>query len=129
MRPAGIAAFEARTEDRSGVYSYEQREQARLDPDEAEAAFRDERSRVGVVRASSAPSYPQGARLLGRQREASGDAGEAPGCCSSRKLPRVAGGGADAGRRAALTPRAATRPALVVEGLAEAHGILRHADG
>ncbi len=31
MRPAGLAAFEARREDRSGIYSYEQREKAVLD--------------------------------------------------------------------------------------------------
>lgn len=39
MRPAGLAAFEARREDRSGTYSFEQREDPRLDP-AAEAAFR-----------------------------------------------------------------------------------------
>jgi uncharacterized protein YdeI (YjbR/CyaY-like superfamily) len=32
MRPAGIRAFEARREDRSGIYSYEQRDGAKLDP-------------------------------------------------------------------------------------------------
>ena len=32
MRPAGVAAFAARREDRSGIYSYEQRERAKLDP-------------------------------------------------------------------------------------------------
>ena len=32
MRPAGRSAFEARREDRSGIYSYEQREKAVLDP-------------------------------------------------------------------------------------------------
>lgn len=32
MRPAGQKAFEARREDRSGIYSYEQRDQAKLDP-------------------------------------------------------------------------------------------------
>jgi uncharacterized protein YdeI (YjbR/CyaY-like superfamily) len=32
MRPAGRAAFEARREDRSGIYSYEQRDRAVLDP-------------------------------------------------------------------------------------------------
>jgi uncharacterized protein YdeI (YjbR/CyaY-like superfamily) len=31
MRPAGLAAFEARREDRSGIYSYEQRDLARFD--------------------------------------------------------------------------------------------------
>jgi uncharacterized protein YdeI (YjbR/CyaY-like superfamily) len=39
MRPAGLAAFEARSEERSAIYSYEQRHLAALDPDE-EAAFR-----------------------------------------------------------------------------------------
>jgi uncharacterized protein YdeI (YjbR/CyaY-like superfamily) len=32
MRPAGVAAFERRSEARSGIYSYEQRKEARLDP-------------------------------------------------------------------------------------------------
>jgi uncharacterized protein YdeI (YjbR/CyaY-like superfamily) len=32
MGPAGLKAFEARQEDRSGIYSYEQRDQAKLDP-------------------------------------------------------------------------------------------------
>ena len=39
MRPSGLAAFEARTEAKSGVYSYEQRHLATLEPEE-EAAFR-----------------------------------------------------------------------------------------
>lgn len=39
MRPAGVAAFEARTEERSGVYSYENRHKAKLEPEE-EALFR-----------------------------------------------------------------------------------------
>jgi uncharacterized protein YdeI (YjbR/CyaY-like superfamily) len=32
MRPAGLRAFEARRDDRSGIYSYEQRHRAVLDP-------------------------------------------------------------------------------------------------
>jgi uncharacterized protein YdeI (YjbR/CyaY-like superfamily) len=32
MRPAGVAAFERRSEARSGIYSYEQQKEARLDP-------------------------------------------------------------------------------------------------
>jgi uncharacterized protein YdeI (YjbR/CyaY-like superfamily) len=32
MRPAGLAAFERRSEAKSGIYSYEQRKQARLEP-------------------------------------------------------------------------------------------------
>jgi uncharacterized protein YdeI (YjbR/CyaY-like superfamily) len=39
MKPAGLAAFEARTEARSAIYSYEQRHLAALDPEE-HAAFR-----------------------------------------------------------------------------------------
>jgi uncharacterized protein YdeI (YjbR/CyaY-like superfamily) len=39
MKPAGLAAFEARTEERSAIYSYERRHLAALAPDE-DAAFR-----------------------------------------------------------------------------------------
>jgi uncharacterized protein YdeI (YjbR/CyaY-like superfamily) len=39
MKPAGIAAFAARTEERSAVYSYERRHEAAFDP-EQEARFR-----------------------------------------------------------------------------------------
>ena len=39
MRPAGLAAFEARSDDRSAIYSYEQRHVAKLAPDE-EREFR-----------------------------------------------------------------------------------------
>jgi uncharacterized protein YdeI (YjbR/CyaY-like superfamily) len=34
MRPAGEAAFARRRDDRSGIYSYEQRHEAQLEPDE-----------------------------------------------------------------------------------------------
>jgi uncharacterized protein YdeI (YjbR/CyaY-like superfamily) len=36
MTPAGLAAFEARTGDRTGVYSYEQRHDAVLEPEQEE---------------------------------------------------------------------------------------------
>lgn len=39
MRPAGLAAFEARADERSAIYSYEQRHQATLSTEE-EATFR-----------------------------------------------------------------------------------------
>jgi uncharacterized protein YdeI (YjbR/CyaY-like superfamily) len=39
MRPAGLAAFERRSEARSGIYSYEQRKAARFDADQ-EREFR-----------------------------------------------------------------------------------------
>jgi uncharacterized protein YdeI (YjbR/CyaY-like superfamily) len=43
MRPAGLAAFERRSDDRSRVYAYEQRKNAKLDP-EAEKEFRANRA-------------------------------------------------------------------------------------
>ena len=39
MRPAGLAAFEARSDDRSAIYAYEQRHAAKLPP-QAEREFR-----------------------------------------------------------------------------------------
>jgi uncharacterized protein YdeI (YjbR/CyaY-like superfamily) len=39
MHPAGLAAFERRTDDRTGIYSHERREQAKLEP-EQERAFK-----------------------------------------------------------------------------------------
>ena len=42
MRPSGLAAFEARRDDRTAVYSYERRHEAALAPDE-ETRFRDNR--------------------------------------------------------------------------------------
>jgi uncharacterized protein YdeI (YjbR/CyaY-like superfamily) len=41
MRPAGVEAFEARTEDRSGVYSYENRHNLKL-PAQFEERFRED---------------------------------------------------------------------------------------
>ena len=46
MRPAGLAAFERRSEDRSGVYSYEQRHKAKLDRAQ-EKRFRENRKAWG----------------------------------------------------------------------------------
>ena len=48
MRPAGEAAFARRREDRSAIYSYEQRNDPVLEP-EHEARFRAERGRVEVL--------------------------------------------------------------------------------
>jgi uncharacterized protein YdeI (YjbR/CyaY-like superfamily) len=39
MRPAGLAAFEARSDDRSAIYAYEQRHETKLAPDQ-EREFR-----------------------------------------------------------------------------------------
>jgi uncharacterized protein YdeI (YjbR/CyaY-like superfamily) len=55
MRPAGEAAFEARREDRSGIYSFENRDEARLSPDQ-ERRFKAERKAWEWFSAQS-PSY------------------------------------------------------------------------
>jgi uncharacterized protein YdeI (YjbR/CyaY-like superfamily) len=57
MRAAGLAAFEARSAARSGVYSYEQRHLAKLDPAE-EAAFRANEAAWAWFQARP-PSYRQ----------------------------------------------------------------------
>jgi uncharacterized protein YdeI (YjbR/CyaY-like superfamily) len=59
MRPAGLRAFEARREDRSEIYSYEQRHRAVLDP-AFEARFRKRRKAWAWFEAK-APSYRQAA--------------------------------------------------------------------
>lgn len=55
MRPAGTAAFMARRDDRSGVYSFEQRHEARLDQ-AAEATFRADEAAWAFFTAQP-PSY------------------------------------------------------------------------
>ncbi len=59
MRPAGRKAFEARTEDRSEIYSYEQGHLTRLDP-QYERQFRRKRKAWAFFQ-SSPPSYRQAA--------------------------------------------------------------------
>jgi uncharacterized protein YdeI (YjbR/CyaY-like superfamily) len=59
MRPAGLKAFERRTDERSAIYSYEQRKKARLDP-EAERSFRANKKAWTFFRAQ-APSYQRAA--------------------------------------------------------------------
>jgi uncharacterized protein YdeI (YjbR/CyaY-like superfamily) len=59
MRPAGLAAFEARADERTAIYSYEQRHAAVLAPDE-EATFRANGPAWAWFR-SKAPSYRQAA--------------------------------------------------------------------
>jgi uncharacterized protein YdeI (YjbR/CyaY-like superfamily) len=44
MRPAGLRAFEARTDDRSAIYSYEQRQEAKLAPEEERELRAEERA-------------------------------------------------------------------------------------
>jgi uncharacterized protein YdeI (YjbR/CyaY-like superfamily) len=55
MRPAGQRAFEDRMEDRSGIYSYEQRQSAELDP-AYERRFRDN-ERAWAFFQAQAPGY------------------------------------------------------------------------
>jgi uncharacterized protein YdeI (YjbR/CyaY-like superfamily) len=55
MHPAGLKAFERRTDDRSAIYSYEQREKAKLDP-EAERSFRANKKAWAFFQAQ-APGY------------------------------------------------------------------------
>jgi uncharacterized protein YdeI (YjbR/CyaY-like superfamily) len=55
MRPAGRAAFAARTDDRSAIYSHEQRNAAKLEP-EQEARFRANEAAWDWFQAR-APSY------------------------------------------------------------------------
>jgi uncharacterized protein YdeI (YjbR/CyaY-like superfamily) len=59
MRPAGVRAFEQRTAAKSGVYSYENRHQARFTADE-EARFRAAEAAWAWFQARS-PSYRTGA--------------------------------------------------------------------
>jgi uncharacterized protein YdeI (YjbR/CyaY-like superfamily) len=59
MRPAGLESFEARREDRSGIYSYEQRDEAVFDP-AFEKRFRAKKKAWGAFEAMP-KSYPQAA--------------------------------------------------------------------
>jgi uncharacterized protein YdeI (YjbR/CyaY-like superfamily) len=59
MRPAGLEAFSARREDRSGIYSYERRDEAVLDP-AFEKRFR-ARNRAWAFFEASPRSYRQAA--------------------------------------------------------------------
>ena len=55
MHPAGLKAFERRTDERSAIYSYEQRKTARLDP-EMERSLRGNKKAWTFFQAQ-APSY------------------------------------------------------------------------
>jgi uncharacterized protein YdeI (YjbR/CyaY-like superfamily) len=59
MRPAGLAAFEARSDDRSAIYAYEQRHAAKLAPDE-EREFRSN-ERAWTFFEAQPPSYRKNA--------------------------------------------------------------------
>jgi len=59
MHPAGLKAFELRTDERSAIYSYEQRKSARLEPG-AERSFRANQKAWTFFQAQ-APGYRQAA--------------------------------------------------------------------
>ena len=59
MHPAGLTAFERRTDERSAIYSYEQRKTARLDP-KAERSFHANKKAWAFFRAQT-PSYQRSA--------------------------------------------------------------------
>ena len=59
VAPAGLAAFKRRTDDRSAIYSYEQRRNATLDPDQQQRLRADERA-WGFFEAQP-PSYRRAA--------------------------------------------------------------------
>lgn len=59
VSPAGIAAFERRTDDRTAIYSHEQRKAAKLEPDQERRLRADERARAYFE--SQPPSYRRAA--------------------------------------------------------------------
>jgi uncharacterized protein YdeI (YjbR/CyaY-like superfamily) len=59
VAPAGLAAFERRADDRSAIYSYEQRTAARLEPDQERRLRADERALVFFE--AQPPSYRRAA--------------------------------------------------------------------
>ena len=75
MRPAGLAAFERRRADRTGVYSFEQRAQAALEPEQQARLEAD--PAVGMVLRPGAVVSPV-RDALGDQREEARDTGVPP---------------------------------------------------
>jgi uncharacterized protein YdeI (YjbR/CyaY-like superfamily) len=55
VAPAGLDAFERRTDDRTAIYSYEQRKAAKLEPDQERRLRTDERARAYFE--AQPPSY------------------------------------------------------------------------
>jgi hypothetical protein len=72
MTPAGLAAYQARKPDKTGIYAFEQRRSARLGK-EQEEEFRAHPGGVGVLPGATA-LLPADRAPLGRQCEAGGDA-------------------------------------------------------
>ena len=96
MTPAGLAAFEARDEDRSAIYSYEQRHKAKLEP-EQEARLRADPAAWEWFQ-SRPPSWRQGGRLLDHERQEARDARAAAGDADRGRGRRPHAEGAHAAR-------------------------------
>jgi uncharacterized protein YdeI (YjbR/CyaY-like superfamily) len=96
MRPAGLAAYEARKPERTGIYSFEQRHSARLEQ-EQEDAFRADRAAWEFFQAQP-PSYRQTAIywVVSAKREET----------RSRRLATLIADSAAGRRLAQLTPPA-----------------------
>ena len=87
MHPAGIAAFERRSHDKTAIYSYEQRQAAELEP-EQERRFKANK-RAWAWFQAQAPVLPADGDLLGHQREARGDPRAAPAAADRRLRGRA----------------------------------------
>jgi uncharacterized protein YdeI (YjbR/CyaY-like superfamily) len=59
VAPAGLAAFDRRTDDRTAIYSHEQRKAAKLEPDQERRLRADERARAYFE--AQPPSYRRAA--------------------------------------------------------------------
>ena len=71
MTAAGLAAFEARTPEKTAVYSYESKEAAKLPPEYEKLP---EGQRQEVLRGPGALVSPHGDPQLGDERQERGDA-------------------------------------------------------
>ena len=95
MQPAGVKAFERRTDDRSAIYSYEQRKPARLDP-KAERSFRANKQAWAFFHTQT-PSYQRAALwwVISAKREET----------QKKRLATVIGDSARGRRVGPLAPR------------------------
>ena len=87
MRPAGLAAFERRSEERSGTYSHEQEDDPKLD-EESEESFpaSDPPAYMGSAAIARFPKH-EGEPRKDRKREGSA-AGKRPTPADDKKRPR-----------------------------------------
>ena len=100
MHPAGLAAFERRRDDRSGVYSYEQDGEPALPPD-YEAELRASAPATAFL-AAATPSYRRQCTAWVVTRQAGGHPAQAARPAHRRQRPRPARRSAALRRRAGL---------------------------